>query len=366
MTQSAVNQSAVNQSETANADPKILLLHTGGTIGMREGPRGYEADGARLETLIERLPQLSDPTMPRFTTPPFRSGRRVRFDVVQYETLLDSANLDLPAWARIAEDIGARMDAYDGFVILHGTDTMAYTASALSFMLEGLKKPVILTGSQIPLVQLRNDGLDNLLGALGLAAHYAVPEVCIYFHHELFRGNRASKHDATSLDAFESPNLPPLVKVGIDVEFRRELVLPIDPRPFHVETRLSPNVAALRVYPGITRGILENFLRPPLEGLVLETYGSGNFPDQRKDLLAVLRAACERGLVVLNVTQCPRGVVKDTYAAGRALADIGVLPGGDLTAEAALTKLAYVLGKGLPRAEAQALLTRPLRGEMSD
>ncbi len=354
-----------------NEPPKVLLLHTGGTIGMRQGPRGYEADGPPLTELLEKLPQLCDPALPRFTTPAFRNGRRVQYEVVQYQPLLDSANLDLSSWAKIAGDIGARMEDYDGFVVLHGTDTMAYTASALSFMLEGLKKPVILTGSQIPLVQLRNDGLDNLLGALGLAAHSAafgwpISEVCIYFHHELFRGNRASKHDATSLDAFESPNLPPLVRVGIDVEVRRELLLPSDGRPFHVEPRLSPNVAALRVYPGITRNILENFLRPPLEGLVLETYGSGNFPDQRKDLLEVLKAACARGVLVLNVTQCPRGVVKDAYAAGRALSEIGVISGGDLTAEAGLTKLAYVIGKGLPHAEAIALLTRPLRGEMSE
>lgn len=344
--------------------PKLLLLHTGGTIGMREGPRGYVPDSSRLEDVIERLPQLVDPEAPRFTTPAFQRGR-VRYDVLQYEPLIDSANLDPSGWARLARDVGERMDDYDGFVILHGTDTMAYTACALSFMLEGLRKPVILTGSQIPLVQLRNDGLDNILGALGVAAYYPIPEVCIYFHHELYRGNRAIKQDARSLEAFASPNLPPLVSVGIDVEVRRELLLEPDPRPAHIETRLSPHVAALRMYPGMTRQVLENFLRPPLEGLVLETYGSGNFPDQRHDLLEVVRAACERGVWVLNVTQCPRGVVRDDYASGRALSDVGALPGGDLTAEAALTKLAYALGKGLSRQATHTLLSRALRGEMS-
>lgn len=346
-------------------DPRVLVLDTGGTIGMVATARGFAPDRGALPALIERLPQLHTAGEPRFSTPPFQSGRRVHYDVVQLDPLLDSANLDLSHWARFATELGGHMDAYDGFVVLHGTDTMAYTASALSFMLEGLRKPVILTGSQIPLVQLRNDGLDNLLGAIGLAAHYPIPEVCIYFHHELLRGNRAQKHDATSLDAFDSPNFPRLAKVGIDVDVRLDLVLPPSASPFRVETRLSPNVAAFRVFPGITRELLENFLRPPLEGLVLESYGSGNVPDQRTDLLDTIGAATARGVVIVNVTQCPRGVVTDAYAAGRALSERGVVPGADLTAEAALAKLAYVLGKGVGHDESVAMMRRPLRGEMS-
>ncbi|MBN8613182.1 MAG: asparaginase [Deltaproteobacteria bacterium] len=361
---------------TADAIPTLLVLHTGGTIGMREGPRGFApAKGALLDTILATR-QLHDPsryveshgTRPIFTTLPFATGQRVRYEVMEYEPLLDSANLDLSHWVRFAEDVGANHDAYDGFVILHGTDTMAFTASALSFMLEGLAKPVILTGSQIPLERLRNDGLDNFLGALGLAALYPIPEVTLYFHHKLLRGNRASKHDASHLDAFDSPNLPPLVRVGIEVEVDEALALPRDERPFRVRTELSPHVASLRVYPGITAEVLANFLRPPLEGLVLETYGGGNFPE-RSDLLDVLREAVARGVLVLNVTQCPRGEVRADYQVGRALADVGVIVGRDLTAEAAMAKLAVILGQrtaaGWSHAEQVARVRAPIRGEMS-
>lgn len=358
------------------SDRRLLVLHTGGTIGMRAGPRGFTPVRGALLNAIRGTPQLHDPSCPvveeqgrtTFTTPPFSGGARVRYEVVEYDPLLDSANLDLSHWARFAEDLGRAHDHYDGFVLLHGTDTMAFTASALSLMLEGLRKPVVLTGSQIPLVELRNDGIDNFLGALGLAALYPIPEVTLYFHHKLLRGNRASKHDASSLDAFDSPNLPPLATVGIDVEIHRALLLPPDERPFRVRTSLSPHVASLRLYPGITTEVLANFLRPPLEGLVLETYGAGNGPE-RPDILEVLRDATARGVLVLNVTQCPRGEVRDDYQVGRALAEAGVVPGGDLTSEAAMAKLALVLGMrreaGWSRQEQVSRLRTPIRGEMS-
>jgi lysophospholipase len=357
----------VTQAVTDGA--RVLVLHTGGTIGMREGARGYEPAPGFLRALIATMPQLSDTTAPRhgydFVTPPFGNRRRAYFDFVEYDPLLDSANLDLSHWARFADDLAKHEPSYDAFVLLHGTDTMAFTASALSFALEGQKKSVVITGSQIPLHALRSDGLDNVLGALRVATEAPIPEVTLFFRDRLYRGNRSTKHDAVGLDAFTSPNMAPLAEIGVDLALRRDLVLSPDARPFRAGTRLSPHVAALRLYPGITRDILANFVREPLRGLVLETYGSGNAPDTRKDLLDVLSAAIERGLVVLNVTQCLRGTVSGAYAAGRALADVGVIPGADLTPEAALTKLAYVLGQELDRASTAQMLRTPLRGEMS-
>jgi lysophospholipase len=242
---------------------------------------------------------------------------------------------------------------------------MAYTASALSFVLEGLAKPVVLTGSQIPLARVRSDGYENLLTALWMAARSGVPEVMLAFHHAVLRGNRAMKRDASGLDAFESPNYEPLAVSGVEIVVHRERALAPPSVPFRVRDSLSPNVAALRLYPGITRDILVNFLRPPLEGLVLETYGAGNAPDARKDLLDVIAEATARGVVVVNVTQCTHGTVSAAYQAGRALAEIGVTPGDDLTTEAALAKLCWLLGQpDLDRAEVRRLVATPLRGEM--
>lgn len=354
------------------ATSRVLVLNTGGTIGMREGPRGFAPVRGALALELARRPPLCDPAArdpaapERFTTAPFDDGSRVRYDVIEYDPLLDSANLDLSHWARFAKDIGEHYDAYDGFVILHGTDTMAYTASALSFVLQGLGKPVVLTGSQIPLARVRSDGLANLLSALWMAGRSRVPEVMLAFHQRVIRGNRATKRDASGLDAFDSPNYPLLADIGIEIRVDASRALPAPTGPFRVDARLSPNVAALRLYPGITCEIFANFLRAPLEGLVLETYGSGNAPDTRRDLLDVLAEATARGVVVLNVTQCLKGSVSAAYQAGRALAEIGVLPGADLTAEAALTKLCWLLARTeLSRDEVRRLAITPLRGEMS-
>jgi lysophospholipase len=348
-------------------DPaEVLVLYTGGTIGMRETPRGYAPVPRFLSEQLERLPQFHDPALPLFTTPPSRSGRRVHYDLLEYDPLLDSSNMGMDHWVRIARDIERHYEAYDAFVILHGTDTMAYTASALSFMFENLGKSVILTGSQIPLCETRNDALDNLLGALTIAGHYEIPEVCLYFCHKLLRGNRATKRDASGFDAFSSDNFAPLVNVGVDVVVNWDGVLSPSQGRFSVSTELDPHVAALRLFPGITAEIIANFLRPPLKGLVLETYGAGNAPERRADFMDALRAGTERGVVMVNCTQGPRGMVTGEYAAGTALAAIGVIPGADLTAEAALTKLSYLLGKGLSPEEVKRHMPASLRGELTE
>ncbi len=348
-------------------DPaEILVLYTGGTIGMHTSERGYVPKAGFLADQMASLPQFHDSTQPRFTTPPSRFGRRVHFDIVEYDPLLDSSNMGMDDWARIALDIERHYHAYDAFIVLHGTDTMAYTASALSFMLDGLKKTVILTGSQIPLFETRNDAVDNVLGALTIAGHYEIPEVCLYFHNKLFRGNRVQKRDASALDAFDSANFPPLVEVGIDVRVRWDDVRALTDRPFAVQWQLDPHVATLRLFPGITTEIIHNYLRPPLKGLVLETFGAGNAPDRRQDFLHALREANARGVVIVNCTQCMRGTVTADYATGAALAEAGIIAGADMTVEAALTKMSSLLGKGLPPSEVKRLMQSNLRGELTE
>ncbi|NJK89624.1 MAG: type I asparaginase [Myxococcales bacterium] len=331
---------------------------------MRETERGFAPVRGFLEKQLFGLPQFHDPREPPLTTPSSRYGARIRFEVLEYEPLLDSSNMAIENWVQIAEDIAHHYHAFDGFVVLHGTDTMAYTASALSFMLENLGKPVVLTGSQIPLAQLKNDAVDNLLDALTLAGLFEIPEVGLHFHHRLLRGNRAQKVDAVGLDAFASANYPPLAEVGIEVDIDWDVIRHEPEDPFRVEPHMNPNVAALRLYPGLTERVLDNFLQPPLAGLVLETYGMGNGPDQRPALLEVLTRGTERGIVIVNVSQCMRGAVRPSYAAGKALADAGVVSGHDMTPEAALTKLSWLLGSS-EVTEVRAAIQRDLRGELT-
>lgn len=364
---------------------RVLVLYTGGTIGMRDGPRGYVPEPGFLAGQLRAMPAFSDASTASVerplasvtavgdatllaggtTMPLTRGGTRVRYDILEYGPLLDSSNMGVEHWVRLAEDVARFHDDYDAFVVLHGTDTMAWTASALSFMLEGLAKPVILTGSQIPLVHVRNDAVSNLLGALMMAARGGVPEVGLWFHHRLLRGNRARKVDAAGFDAFESANVGPLAELGVDLHVHGDRVRPPGNAALRVRPITRRNVATLRVFPGITRAILANVLAAPLEGLVLETYGAGNVPDRDRGLLDALAEAAARGVVVVNVTQCARGAVTDDYAAGRVLRDVGVVPGADMTTEAALTKLAWLLGCELSRDELTLALQHDLRGELT-
>lgn len=344
---------------------RVLIIYTGGTIGMKDTPRGYAPAPGFLSELLAAMPPFHDRTMPAHTTPISRYGRRVRYDILEYAPLLDSSNMGLEDWVKIARDVERHYDAYDAFIVLHGTDTMAYTASALSFMLENLGKTVILTGSQIPLAEARSDAIGNVLGALTIAGHYEIPEVCLYFDNRLMRGNRTQKTDASGLAAFASGNAPPLVEVGIEVKVEWDRILAPPTRPFRVNPITHQAVAALRLFPGISAEMITNVLRPPTEGLVLESFGAGNAPDHRADFLDALRAGTDRGVVIVNVTQCQRGAVTTDYATGAALAEVGVIGGADMTPEAALTKLAWLLSQGLPRAEVARLMQTNLRGELT-
>ncbi|KAI9506802.1 asparaginase-domain-containing protein [Coemansia spiralis] len=269
-------------------------------------------------------------------------------------------------WVRIVTDIERFYYSFDAFVILHGTDTMSYTASALSFMLQNLGKSVIVTGSQVPIAEVRNDGIENFLGALTIAGHFVIPEVTLYFNNKLFRGNRCVKMDAMDFNAFSSPNLAPLVKVGVDIEVNwPEVLRPNAIEPFCAIKGMNSNVATLRLFPGILPTAVRAFLAPPIQGIVLETFGAGNAPDARPEILEALTEASERGTVIVNVTQCQRGNVSDLYATARGLTKAKVVPGRDMTSECALTKLSYLLGRGFTPDKCRDMLGRSLRGELT-
>ncbi|PAV23499.1 asparaginase-domain-containing [Pyrrhoderma noxium] len=307
--------------------------------------------------------------LPSLVTPrtSIHSGntKRIRYAILEWDPLLDSSNVDTDDWVRIATEIELNYSAFDAFVILHGTDTMAYTASALSFMLEDLGKTVILTGAQIPLSQLRNDAVDNLLGALSIAGQYIIPECCVFFNQCLYRGNRVSKVSSYDLDAFNSPNLPPLVNVGIDIVVNwNNVIRQTSLRRFKAYKNMDSHVATLRLFPGISAEIVRAFLRPPIQGVVLETFGAGNAP-QRSDLMEALKEASDR-CVIVAITQCSKGTVSDAYETGRALLSIGIVPGGDMTPECALTKLSYLLSKPeFSLSKVRELVRTPLRGELT-
>ena len=294
-----------------------------------------------------------------------------RYAVIEFDELLDSSSIDSKGWTQIAKTIARNYTLFDGFVVLHGTDSLAYTCSALSFMLQNLGKPVILTGSQIPFFERRNDALENLLNSLDIAGHFMIPEVCLCFNSKLYRGNRTTKISASAFDAFGSPNLPPLATItAMDMEVTWDLVTrPTTLAAFSIQTDLDTNhVACLRIFPGIRPEMVDAVLRTTgLRGLILETFGAGNAPSGVDNAMThIIRDAVERGIVIVNITQCLTGSVNPLYAPGMVLGRAGVVAGGDMTTEAALTKLAYLLA--LPGATPDAVardMSIPLRGEVA-
>ncbi|MBV1787598.1 type I asparaginase [Marinobacterium sp. D7] len=330
---------------------KILVVYTGGTIGMLPSEHGYVPVAGFAERLQAQLGESA--------------GQLPQFDLVELERLIDSSNVLPEDWRQIALLLERQWSKYDGFVVLHGTDTMAYTASALSFMLQGCDKPVILTGSQIPLAELRNDALDNLITSLLLAASGEVHEVCVYFNGRLLRGNRTRKVRSTGFDAFDSPNCPWLGQVGIDIDLRRDLLLAAGTPCFQIPQFDPAAVVSLFVYPGMPARLIEAALDDPrVRGLVLHTYGVGNPPDADTALIDALERACARGVTVLNITQCHQGAVSQgAYATGATLNRIGVIPGSDLTPEAAFTKLHLLLALDLRGDRLQKALIEPICGE---
>ncbi|KAI0341655.1 L-asparaginase [Trametopsis cervina] len=294
------------------------------------------------------------------------SRKRIRYVILEWDPLLDSSNMEIADWVRVATEIELNYSTFDAFVILHGTDTMSYTSSALSFLLEDLGKTVVVTGAQIPLSQLRNDAVDNLMGALTIAGHFIIPEVCLFFNHTLYRGNRVSKFSSNELNAFDSPNFAPLVHVGIDISVNwSNVIRQTGVRRFKAHKQMSAHVATLRLFPGITAATIRAFLSPPTRGLVLEAFGAGNAP-QRADLMNALQEACERGVVIVAISQCSKGSVSADYETGIGLLKVGVVSGGDMTPECALTKLGYLLSKPeLSVSQVRTLMAASLRGEIT-
>lgn len=338
---------------------KVLLIYTGGTIGM-----GQNQTTGALEPLD--FNHLAD-SMPEFNL------IRTNIDVYQFTPPIDSSDMTPKNWAQLARIIAGNYDSYDGFVILHGTDTMAYTASALSFMLENLTKPVILTGSQLPIGKLRTDGKENLITSIELASLKdenglpKIPEVCIYFSGRLLRGNRSTKINADGFYAFDSFNYPHLCEAGVNFVFHEHHILKPDfSKPMIPHYAMDPNVAVFSIFPGIQEKIIRDFLGShDLRGIVMRTYGSGNAP-QNSWLTPLLRNASQRGVVIVNISQCVAGSVEMArYDTGYQLKDLGIISGHDSTVEAAITKLMYLQAQYSEPRIIRGLMSQSLAGEMT-
>ena len=333
----------------------ICILHTGGTIGMIRSDHGYLPKAGYLETVLDRIGDLRAEGMPRYS-------------FVEMNPLLDSSDMAVKDWNKIGEEIAKRYDDFDGFVVLHGTDTMAYTAAALSFMLKNLDKPVILTGSQIPLCEVRSDGQDNIVTSLIIAGEARVREVCLYFGGRLLRGNRATKMSADGLLAFDSPNCPRLAEAGISIRY-----LPVPPppksnkgEPLELKKFEDVPIGVLKVFPGISFPIFDKLMTEKLKGIVLETFGAGNIPGEGDSLLPIIRKAFNAGSVVSVCSQCPQGTVSlGTYATSSPLKEAGAVSGFDMTTESAVAKLYYLFSKGYSKEEIKIKMEENLRGELT-
>jgi L-asparaginase len=334
---------------------KIRIIHTGGTLGMGRTPSGYGPIPGLLAKQMSAIPELQHPDLPAY-------------HIHELHPLIDSSNMSPDHWMRIAHDIVQHHESVDGFIVLHGTDTMAYTASALPFILENLSKPVVLTGAQIPLVEIRNDARENLITAMQIAANYSIPEVMLFFGDRLLRGNRSVKVHADGFGAFASPNFPSLGTVGVDIDIRRELLLPMPDTSSSIAINAlsESRVAILRLFPGISTEVITTSLSAPVKGVILESYGQGNAPDDNPRILSAIHKAVERGMVIVNCTQCLHGrVYMGAYATGAALAKAGVIGAGDMTTEATLAKLIYLFSQNLSSSKVNQLIQTNLKGELT-
>lgn len=336
---------------------KILLIYTGGTIGMKKDFETGALKAFNFSKLLQRIPELK--------------LLDCEIETISFEKPIDSSNMNPEKWADIATIIEDNYISYDGFVVLHGSDTMSYSASALSFMLENLSKPVIFTGSQLPIGDLRTDAKENLITAIQIASlrengNPVISEVCLYFEYKLYRGNRTTKTNAEHFNAFISPNYPHLIESGVHLKMNKELFLPLKKElKLKVHKTLDTNVVIVKMFPGMNETVLAAIFNiSNLKGIVLETYGAGNAPTEDW-FIRLLTQAIQNGIQVVNVTQCSAGSVNmGQYETSSAMKKIGVISGKDITTEAAITKLMYLLGHTIVQNDFKTVFETALRGEI--
>jgi L-asparaginase len=346
---------SINTALPQKPKGRVLIVYTGGTFGMT-----YDKTGVLMPfdfgLILEHLPTLKNLAL--------------ELTVISFEKPIDSSNIEPQHWKVLGDVIYQHYLSHDGFVVLHGTDTMAYTASALSFMLEGLSKPVIFTGAQLPVTDPRSDARENLITALEFASAKKdgkplVPEVCIYFDYELLRGNRSKKVESMQFDAFDSGNYPPLAKAGVKIDYNFSVIRPHHQQTLSLRSKIDHNISILKLFPGIPATTVDAILTTNgLKAVILETYGSGNAPTAEW-LIKALKGAIDKGIIVLNISQCPGGMVtQGRYETSRELARIGVIGGADMTTEAAVTKLMLLMGEH-GKEKARDLINQSLAGELT-
>ncbi|EDM34356.1 L-asparaginase I [Pedobacter sp. BAL39] len=335
---------------------KILIIYTGGTIGMVNDPKTGVLIPFDFKQIQQNVPELA----------------RLNYDldVYSFDPILDSSNMDPLIWADLAKLIQEKYEEFDGFVILHGSDTMSFTASALSFMLENLSKPIVLTGSQLPIGEIRTDAKENLITALEIAAtkkqgKAMVPEVCIYFDYQLFRGNRSIKYNSEKFEAFRSPNYPILAEAGVNLSFYKNYISRQPVEPLKVHTNFNANIGVLKLYPGISAQAVYAITKSGVDAIVLETFGSGNTTTAAW-FIESLREAIASNKLIIDITQCQRGsVALGKYETSKQLQQMGIISGYDMTFEATVTKLMYLMGQGYSNAEIARFMEQSIRGELT-